>query len=248
MPGVGTNRYAYAGNDLVNKLDPGGNFFGFAFGRNGGQPDDGLRSSDSYDNYFSFDHHLRRNNIDPTEEFDNTALLTVAGDVSGLNGAYSAVIAAAQGDLTGVATGAAEVALGKVKVLSGVANSVGGVVAEVVSGISRQTKGAKATKNRANGQTGFSGSRGNPLKNPIFQPSRNTPAVIDDRTFTGHALDEMQNCGIPLSVAGDAISPSNLVGAGNRPGTSVYYSGINGVRVITNSNGDVMTEITAPRQ
>ena len=27
IPGIGTNRYAYAANDPVNKLDPGGNFF-----------------------------------------------------------------------------------------------------------------------------------------------------------------------------------------------------------------------------
>lgn len=105
-----------------------------------------------------------------------------------------------------------------------------------------------ATNNGANGQTGFSGSRGNPLENPVFQPSRNTPAIIGDRTFTGHALDQMQNRGIPPSVVEDAISPSNLVGAGNRLGTSVYYSGTNGVRVITNSNRDVVTVITAPRQ
>jgi hypothetical protein len=96
--------------------------------------------------------------------------------------------------------------------------------------------------------TGFLGSRGYPLENPVFQPARNVPEVIGDRTFTGHALDQMQNRGITPSVVEDAISPSNLVGAENRPGTNIYYSGTNGVRVITNSNGDVVTVITAARQ
>ncbi len=36
MPGVGTNRYAYAGNDPVNKSDPNGHFWGVAIGIIGG--------------------------------------------------------------------------------------------------------------------------------------------------------------------------------------------------------------------
>jgi hypothetical protein len=98
------------------------------------------------------------------------------------------------------------------------------------------------------GATGFSGSRGNPLEQPAYQPSRNSPTTIGDRKYSGHALDQMQNRGVPPSVVEDAVSPDNLVGPGNRPNTSVYYSPTNGVRVITNNNGDVVTVITAPRQ
>ncbi|WP_158598427.1 DUF637 domain-containing protein [Notoacmeibacter ruber] len=96
--------------------------------------------------------------------------------------------------------------------------------------------------------TGFSGSRGNPLEQPTYQPVRNSPTSIGNRTYSGHALDQMQNRGIPPSVVEDTVSPGNLLGAGNRPNTSVYYSSKNGVRVVTNSNGDIVTVITAPRQ
>ncbi len=96
--------------------------------------------------------------------------------------------------------------------------------------------------------TDFSGSRGKPLVQPKYQPGRNSPTKIGGRTYTGHALDQMQNRGIPPSVVEDAVSPGNFVAPGNRANTNIYYNPTNGVRVITYDSGDVVTVITAPRQ
>lgn len=96
--------------------------------------------------------------------------------------------------------------------------------------------------------SGFSGSRGHPLEQPKYQPNRNLPKTIDGRKYSGHALDQMQNRGVPPSVVEDALRPENLVGPGNRPDTLVYSSISNGVRVVTNGAGDVVTVITGPRR
>ena len=100
----------------------------------------------------------------------------------------------------------------------------------------------------AGGRTGFSGSRGSPLEQPTYQPARNNPTTIGERTYSGHALDQMQNRGIPPSAVEDAISPSNYVGPGNRPDIHVYQNPANGIRVVTNNGGDVVTVITVPRR
>jgi len=96
--------------------------------------------------------------------------------------------------------------------------------------------------------TGASGSRGDPLAQPGFQPSRNKATTIGNREYTGHALDQMQNRGLTPTVVEDTISSRNYVGPGNRPNTKIYYSPENGVRIVTNDQGHVVTVITAPRK
>ena len=92
--------------------------------------------------------------------------------------------------------------------------------------------------------TGFSGRRGAlELKNSPLQPTRNVAEVINGRSFSGHALDQMQNRGIPLSVVEQALTKGTPF-AGKRPGTQGFFDAVNKIRVIINSEtGNVITVI-----
>lgn len=91
--------------------------------------------------------------------------------------------------------------------------------------------------------TGFSGHRGFELHNTPLQAVRNVPEVINGRSFSGHALDQMQNRGIPLLVVEQALKGGTPF-AGNRPGTQGFFDAVNKIRVIINSNtGNVITVI-----
>ncbi|MFV2070986.1 MAG: polymorphic toxin-type HINT domain-containing protein, partial [Pirellulales bacterium] len=93
------------------------------------------------------------------------------------------------------------------------------------------------------GATGFSGRRGFELGNHPLQPVRNAPTTINGRRFSGHALDQMQNRGIPPSVVRNAIENGRPF-AGNRPNTQGFFDPVNRIRVIINSEtGNVVTVI-----
>lgn len=85
------------------------------------------------------------------------------------------------------------------------------------------------------------GHRGKVLE---VRPGTNAPTQINGRMYTGHALDQMQGRGIVPSVVENAIKTGN-VSAGNQPGTFVYSDTINRIRVVTNTNGDIVTVIHA---
>jgi hypothetical protein len=68
----------------------------------------------------------------------------------------------------------------------------------------------------------------------------NSPSVIGGRNFTGHALDQMQSRGFTPSVVENAIQ-NEVRSAGHQPGTFPHV--FEGVRVITNESGGVITII-----
>jgi len=87
------------------------------------------------------------------------------------------------------------------------------------------------------------GRRGNPLNVavPEGRTALNSPATINGRQFSGHALDRLQGQGIPPSVAEGAIRPGNAI-PGKVPGTTAYYDSVNNVTVITDTaSGRVVT-------
>lgn len=91
------------------------------------------------------------------------------------------------------------------------------------------------------GNGGFSGHRGFELSNHPLQPVRNSPTSIGQRQFSGHALDQMQNRGIPPSVVENTIQ-HGIPFPGKRPGTQRFYDPVNNVSVIIDSeNGTVVT-------
>lgn len=95
---------------------------------------------------------------------------------------------------------------------------------------------------RAGGEaTGFLGHTGFELKN--LQAVRNAPEVVGGRSFSGHALDQMQNRGIMPSAVENAIQTGTPF-AGKTPGTVGYFDPVNKIRVILNSEtGNVVTVI-----
>ncbi|MDD7973649.1 RHS repeat-associated core domain-containing protein, partial [Roseinatronobacter alkalisoli] len=248
--GVGTNRYSYSFNDPVNLLDPNGNVVPIAAIAIGAAI--ALLGSGDYANAPTSSSGW--DGSDGGSDTYSRSSLDIASTMVG--GAAARGILRAGSELARRAaakyprfTEAAATALA-IDSMGEPGGGFGAGTRAVVRQTARSGSniGVNGTNTGAGGQTGFSGSRGNPLEQPNYQPGRNTPTTIGDRTFSGHALDQMQNRGIPPSVVEDAISPSNYVGPGNRPNTSVYYSSTNGVRVITNDGGDVVTVITAPRQ
>jgi len=68
----------------------------------------------------------------------------------------------------------------------------------------------------------------------------NAPATIGGRNFTGHALDQMQSRGFTPTIVENAIQ-NGVRTAGNQPGTFQHV--VEGVRVITNQAGSVITVI-----
>ena len=65
------------------------------------------------------------------------------------------------------------------------------------------------------------------------------PSNIDGIDFSGHALDRMQDRGIPISVIKETIIHGKKTNLGE--GVSKYYDIKNNISVITNTDGKVIT-------
>ena len=75
----------------------------------------------------------------------------------------------------------------------------------------------------------------------LFLPiSRHTPTNILGRKYTGHAIDRMQERGIPPTVVEHTIKYGTKV-TDQTPSKFIHYDKINNLSVITNSKGDVIT-------
>lgn len=68
----------------------------------------------------------------------------------------------------------------------------------------------------------------------------NAPTTISGRTFTGHALDQMQGRGVTPTAVESAIQ-SGVPSPGNSPGTFVHV--FEDLKVVMNTAGDVITVI-----
>ena len=71
-----------------------------------------------------------------------------------------------------------------------------------------------------------------------YQPVRNMPTNIGGRDYSRHALDRMQDRGIPPSVVENTIK--NGKKSPSRDGTFSHYDSTNNVTVITNNSGGVV--------
>lgn len=80
------------------------------------------------------------------------------------------------------------------------------------------------------------GRRGSPMDVPR---GTNAPAVIDGRSFSGHAVDEMQSDGIPASVVNNVLRTG--LSAPSSGGTTVFYDPSNNISVVQAPSGSIVT-------
>jgi hypothetical protein len=86
------------------------------------------------------------------------------------------------------------------------------------------------------------GNRGSPMD---VKDGTNAPTTIGGRDYSGHSQDKMQGRGVPPAAVEEAIK--NGSAAGSRGGTTVYTDSKNGVQVVVNADGKVVTVKTVDR-
>jgi hypothetical protein len=87
--------------------------------------------------------------------------------------------------------------------------------------------------------TRIRGNRGSPAEN-FFNISYNEPTVIYNHKFSGHAIDQMYNRGIPPSAVLDTVQNGIRYRQPNRA-TNAFYSPYNNITVITGRDGTIVT-------
>ena len=270
IPGVDINRYAYAIDDPVNGSDANGHSYGSD--TPGGRPDNIGGKWDHHDNDKASAHRnggYRDTSSGSIGNAGGTASHSAGtgkgGDRNsksndgGSDSSYSAAAEYATGIAKGIYNAGVYVASiacwcdQTVNYYSPTTNAeavgmyVGGNVTVMAAGsvagssLSGLTRGSAAAAT-AEGNSGYLGRFGLELKNAPYQSTRNTATTIDGQSYSGHALDQMQNRGLMPSVVGNTIKNGETFPS--RPGTTGYYDPVNNVRVITNSNtGTVITAI-----
>jgi len=113
-----------------------------------------------------------------------------------------------------------------------------GRAAEVPKGTAPPASAPAGRLSRLGGE----GAHNPQLRNAPLQQVRNSPATINGRPFSGHALDQMQNRGFTPTVVENAIQAGQPFAT--RPGTTGVFDPVNRIRVILNSEtGQVVTVI-----
>ncbi|MBS0622885.1 MAG: RHS repeat-associated core domain-containing protein [Verrucomicrobia bacterium] len=109
-------------------------------------------------------------------------------------------------------------------------------------GLSREMGGVESlAAQEVRGSNGYFGHRGFELEPPTpFSRPRNPSTTVHGRTYSRHAVDQMQNRGFTPSVAEEIIK-KGTVEVGKKPGTIAYYDVVNHATVILNENGEVVT-------
>ncbi|WP_425402314.1 RHS repeat-associated core domain-containing protein [Inquilinus limosus] len=102
--------------------------------------------------------------------------------------------------------------------------------------------GAVLSDDKAYPASGFKGRRGSAVE---VLPGSNKATEIGGRRYTDHALDRMQGRGVPPSAVEEAIQ--NGVPSPGKDGRTVYTDRKNGVAVVTEPDGTVVTVETVSR-
>ena len=93
----------------------------------------------------------------------------------------------------------------------------------------------------------FVGSRRFKLDPPSKDaPPRNPPGILDSMPYSGHALDQMQNRGLPPTVA-DQATRDGVQSRGNAPEKIEYYDPINRIIVVRNKDTGNVISVTRSR-
>jgi len=128
------------------------------------------------------------------------------------------------------------------KIVTAALEGLSGAGAKLGNAFAGWAKGA--TRGGGREATGFLGSKGKAglgeLKN--LQQIRNTPTTINGTSYSGHALDQMQNRGVMPSVVQNTLHHGTPFPT--RAGTTGMFDSVNNVRVISNTEtGQIVTVI-----
>jgi len=140
-------------------------------------------------------------------------------------------------------------ALGGVASLRGVVNgSVYKPVtnAQAVQGlraVGKRLLGVRSATSTATGASAPVGRRGYPID---IADGTNAPGQVGGRSYGGHAFDQMQGRGVPPSAVENAIRTGRAT-PDPIPGRIRYDDVVNGLRVVTEADGTVVTVITRGR-
>lgn len=118
----------------------------------------------------------------------------------------------------------------------------GGAAADAVGGAS---SGATIAKRQPQASDPI-GSSSLPLnggyrEHDLQRGQRNDPTTINDRFYSGHALDRMQERGIMPSVVEEAIARGRSRSDPNYVDRIQYYDPVNKIRVIVSDKGNVIS-------
>jgi hypothetical protein len=75
------------------------------------------------------------------------------------------------------------------------------------------------------------------LESAKFQPLRNASAEIQGRPYTGHAIDQMQNRGIPFSIIENAIANGKSTSSMKDIARNIYFDRPNNISVVVQREG-----------
>ena len=90
------------------------------------------------------------------------------------------------------------------------------------------------------------GRQGWQLKNAKFQPARNSTQIINNRWYSGHAVDQIQNTGLPISAIEETIV--NGIQSENKVvGRLQYYDQKNQLFVVTEGDEVVTVMIKSEK-
>lgn len=119
-----------------------------------------------------------------------------------------------------------------------IATEVGvGQLAPYAIGINKKDT-VYGTEGYRNYLSGNSRLQFNQPKNPKYQPLRNEDQILNGGVYSGHALDRMQDRGIPISVVEETIKYGKK--SSSYSGRIQYYDAKNNITVITEVNGKVV--------
>ncbi len=243
LEGVGTNRYAYADNDPVNKSDPNGHSYG---SDTPGGSVDGINGQLSAHD----ESRAERAELSKIDAEAKTALMgpqfdgpvSWSGLMKGVpKGVYNSIASTLN-----FATGAGASSLGLYSA-DNPSEQVGmnhgtALLGAAFFGRLTNPSNAALAETSAGVPSGFKGVMGLELKNAPYQTVRNKPATIGQRDYTGHSLDQMQNRGLMPSVVENTIKTGKAFQT--RAGTVGYYDSVNKTRAIVDSTtGRVVTVI-----
>ncbi len=111
------------------------------------------------------------------------------------------------------------------------------VASENASGIAANAQCERLVSNSSGYATGWRGCRSYQLESAKFQPLRNASAEIQGRPYTGHAIDQMQNRGIPFSTIENTIANGKSTSSTRDITRNIYFDKPNNISVVVQREG-----------